>query len=67
MTSTRKQHVYIYELFDQCAIFPINNANIIVLFKSLRNRKRRNKGNFTLKSNLNKVMLCKVGGNIILL
>ena len=31
MTSTRKQHVYIYELFDQCAIFPINNANLTLL------------------------------------
>ena len=30
----------------------------IVLFTSLRNCKRRNKGNFTLKSNSNKIMLC---------
>ena len=30
----------------------------IVLFKSLRNSKRRNKGNFTLKSNFKKIMLC---------
>ena len=30
----------------------------IVLFESLRNRKRRNKGNFTSKSNLNKIKLC---------
>ena len=34
----------------------------IVLFKSLRNCERRNKGNFTLKSNLNKVMLYGGGG-----
>ena len=39
----------------------------IVLFKSLRNCERRNKGKFTLKSNSNKIMLCwgAVGGNII--
>ena len=30
----------------------------LVLFKSLRNCIRRNKGNFTLKSNSNKIMLC---------
>ena len=30
----------------------------IVLFKSIRNSKRRNEGNFTLKSNLNKIKLC---------
>ena len=29
----------------------------IVLFKSLRNSKRHNKGNFTLKFNSNKIML----------
>ena len=34
----------------------------IVLFKSLRNSKRCNKGNFTLKSNSNKIMLCGGGG-----
>ena len=38
----------------------------IVLFKSisLRNCKRRNKENFTLKSNWNKIMLGGDGGNI---
>ena len=30
----------------------------IVLFKSLRKYKRLNKGNFTLKSNSNKITLC---------
>ena len=34
----------------------------ISTFKSLGNRKRRNKGNFMLKSNANKIMLCGVGG-----
>ena len=34
----------------------------IVLFKSLRNCKRRNKGYFTLKSNSNNIMLCVGGG-----
>ena len=38
----------------------------IVLFKSLRNSKRRKKGNFTSKSNSNKIKLCRGGGNIIL-
>ena len=32
-----------------------------VLFRSLKNCKRRNKGNFTLNLNLNKIMLCGVG------
>ena len=31
----------------------------IVLLKSLRNCERRNKGNFTLESNLNKIMVCE--------
>ena len=44
-----------------------NAANIvrghkIVLFKSLRNSKRHNKGNFMLKSNLNNIKLCGGGG-----
>jgi hypothetical protein len=34
----------------------------IVLVKSLRNCKRRNKGNFTLKYNSNKIMLYWGGG-----
>ena len=37
----------------------------IVLFKSLRNCKRLKKGNFTLKSNSNKIKLCGVGSNIM--
>ena len=37
-------------------------VQLIVLFKSLRNSKRRNKENFTLKSNLNKIKLCGGGG-----
>ena len=36
--------------------------NIIVLFKSFRNSKRRNKGNFMSKSNSNKIKLCGGGG-----
>ena len=31
---------------------------VIVPFKVLKNCKRRNKGNFTLKFNSNKIMLC---------
>ena len=38
----------------------------IVLFKSPRNSKRHNKGNFTSKSDSNKIKLCEGGGNIIL-
>ena len=34
----------------------------IVLFKSLRNSKRCNNGNFTSKSNSNKIKLCGGGG-----
>ena len=34
----------------------------IVLFNSLRNSKRRNKGNFMSKSNSNKIKLCGGGG-----
>ena len=34
----------------------------IVLFKRLSNSKRRNKGNFTSKSNSNKIKLCGGGG-----
>ena len=33
-------------------------SNLIVLFKSLKNCKRRNKGTFKLKSNSNNIMLC---------
>ena len=36
----------------------------IVLSKSLRNSKRRNKGNFTSKSNSNKINCVGMGGNI---
>ena len=34
----------------------------IVLFKSLKNSKRRNEGNFMSKSNSNKIKLCGGGG-----
>ena len=40
----------------------INPGKRIVLFKSLRNCKKRNRGNITLKSNPNKMMLCWGGG-----
>ena len=39
----------------------------IVLFKSLGKCKGLNKGNFTLKSNSNKIMLCGSGGKHYLL
>ena len=39
-----------------------NTDLVIVLFKSLRNSERRNKGNFTSKSNSNKINLC--GGGV---
>ena len=32
-----------------------------IIFKSNKNYKRPNKGSFTLKSNLNKIMLCRGG------
>ena len=38
----------------------------IVLFESLGNFKRRKKGNFTSKSNSNKILLCGGWSNIIL-
>ena len=41
------------------------NLIIIVLFKSLRNSKRRNKLNFTSKSNSNKIKLCGGGGETL--
>ena len=44
--------------------FTISNRLKKYYFKSLRNCKRRNKGNFTLKSNSNQIMLCGGGGNI---
>ena len=37
----------------------------IILFKSLRNCKSHKKENFTLKSNSNKIMLCRGGSNNI--
>ena len=48
------------------SLLPKPGISGIVLFKSLRNCKRRNKWNFTSKSNSNKIKLCVVGGNIIL-
>ena len=44
----------------------VHIIQVIVLFKALINSKRRNKGNFTSKSNSNKIKLCGGGGNIIL-
>ena len=42
---------------------PVNSPTyIIALFKSLRNSKRRNKGNFTSKSNSNQIKLFGGGG-----
>ena len=43
-------------------VAPRPHFHTIVLFKSLRNSKRRNKGNFTSKSNSNKIKLCRGGG-----
>ena len=39
----------------------MNAKEYYVLFKSHGNCKRRKKGNFTLKSNSNKIMLCGGG------
>ena len=38
------------------------NIIMIILFKLHRNCKRHNKENFMLKSNSNKLMLCRGGG-----
>ena len=61
---------YKEELFGTSPFDPIyyifyskNKQRKTVLFKSLRNCKRRNKGKFTLKSNSNKIMLCDGGDN----
>ena len=40
------------------------NRQKIVPFKSLRNCKRRKKGNFTLKSNSNKIIMCGGAGDL---
>ena len=40
----------------------IRFQRIIVLFKSLRKYKKRNKGSFKLKPNSNEIMLCGGGG-----
>ena len=37
---------------------------LVLLFKSLKKCKRRNKGNFTLKSNEDKIMLCGWGARL---
>ena len=63
-------HLYQNLLFVKIELLSYYNYHIffsekklkIVLFKSLRKSKRRNEGNFTLKSNWNKIMLCGVGG-----
>ena len=45
----------------------VKNKNLpVVLFKSLRKCKRHNKGNFALKSNSNKRMLCGGEGQCFL-
>ena len=46
---------YIEKLFSKVGINDF--LYTIVLFKSLRNSERRNKGNFTSKSNSNKIKL----------
>ena len=43
---------------EQSYIYPGVIGNYILLFKSLRNSIRRNKGNFTSKSNSNKIKFC---------
>ena len=42
----------VFDILDEKILF------LIVLFKTLRNSKRRNKGNFTSKSNSNLIKLC---------
>ena len=52
--------VYLHLL--QFSLKGYNGQETIVLFKSLRNSKRRNKENFTSKFNSNKIKLCGGGG-----
>ena len=40
---------------------------VILLFKSLKSYKRRNKGSLTSKSNSDKIMLCGGGGQYYLI
>ena len=42
-------------------------VSVIVLFKSIKNSKRRNKGNFTLKSNSKKIKLDGGGQHYLVL
>ena len=44
----------------------LSTVKSLVLFQSLRNSKRRNKVNFTSKSNSNKKKLCGGGGQYFL-
>ena len=53
-------HFYLYHAVN--LLLSYDRTLKIVLFKSLRNSKRRNKGNFTSKSNSNKIKLCGGGG-----
>ena len=59
MNLTMGCHGIIIRNYEKIKIYQVYN---IVLFKSLRNSKRRNKGNVTLKSNSNKIKLCGGGG-----
>ena len=52
VTEWDKRENYTFILHEYC----MNNWHGV--FRSLRNWKRRNKGNFTLKSISNKIMLC---------
>ena len=58
--------LYLIHFYENFQIFPSTNPLKKVLFKSLRKCKRLMKLNFTLKSNLNYIMLCGGGGIIIL-
>ena len=62
--NNHKMFINSYVPFSQ----PLNRdiEKRIVLFKSLRNFKRRNKRNFTLKFNSNKIMLFGGGGQYYL-
>ena len=57
----KELYIFFKSCLAQCTskYFPSQSLKI-VLFKSLRNSNKRNKRNFTLKSNSNKVMLCWV-------
>ena len=59
MTRWRMDLEFFCELLSQTSAFcRASGKPKIVLFKSLRNCRRHKKGNFTLKSNSNDIMLC---------